>query len=227
MGETRRMASPAASPENPTLPLAPDDGADPELLALPDPPKGERRWTLALLVGTALASAAMAVTLRGEASYALSSGETEVLGALSTVAARGASYDNRYVRADGVLGSAGGIRFERPFTSDSFRVAPLPGHRDVWVELRVPAGAENGRFVPKASFEGRLVRFSSAGPKHRGLAASIERVTGEAVPEGAWLLVDEEAPKDARWAIVLLALFSAFCAWNLGVCVRLFRRAKS
>jgi hypothetical protein len=132
--------------------------------------------------------------------------------------------ENHFVRAEGMLGVAGGIRYERFFVDDSFRTLPVAGRRDVWVDLRVPAGQEGGRWEPPAALAGRLVRFASAGPRHRGLEAAIEDSTGTGVPPGAWLLVEGEAPEGARWSILMAAVFVACATWNLLAIARLTKR---
>jgi hypothetical protein len=198
---------------------------DPELLALPDPPRRERTVTVALLVTTAFASIAMVVALAGDAAYAFGADAAVDLGDLRGAPAD-ALVENRYVRAEGMLGAAGAIRYERPFESDSYRVSPIAGRPDLWVEVRVPVGSENARYVPPSHFAGRLVRFDRGGPRHRGLPAAVRDATGEPVPAGAWLLVDGESPASARWAVALVVLFGAFALWNLGAMARLLRRVK-
>jgi hypothetical protein len=199
------------------------DAVDPELLALPDPPRRERTFTVLLLAVTALASAAMVLALRFDAAYAFRSATPTDIGDLRTAPAA-ALEPNKLVHAEGMLGAAGAIRYEHAFEGDTYRVSPVAGRRDVWVEVRLPAGAESARYVPKSSFTGRLVRLDSAGPRHRGLAASVAAITGEAVPEGAWLLVDGEQPEGAKWAVALLALFAGFALWNAVAIARLVRR---
>jgi hypothetical protein len=202
-----------------------EEQLDPELISLPDPPRRERTWTLALLALTAFASLAMAVALRGDAKYAFASPMATDLGDLRDAPAT-ALVDNAFVRAHAMLGAAGAIRYERPFDEGSYRLSPVAGRRDVWVDVRVPAGQENARYVPPSSFSGRLVHLDAAGLRHRGLAAAIARATGEAAPRDAWLLVDGEPPNDARWAVALIALFAAFALWNVGAIVRLARRVR-
>jgi hypothetical protein len=96
----------------------------------------------------------------------------------------------------------------------------------VWVEIRVPEGVESDRFVPPTAFSGRLARFASAGPRHRGLASAIGELTSQKVPAGAWLLVDGETPAHARWAVALVALFVGFAAWNAVAIAKLVRRVR-
>ena len=196
---------------------------DPELLELPDPPRGERRSTLLVMPLAAVASAAMAVSLSRDASYALGSSSVTDLGDLSTSSG---FVSNSFVEGKGQLAGAGQLRYERPFESDSYRIAPVAGRNDVWVELRVPAGAESNRFVPKAEFSGRLVRFSQAGLRHRGLRSAIEDRTGQKVPENAFLLVDGQAPENSRAFAMLWVMFVGFAFWNVAAIASLVRKVK-
>ena len=50
--------------------------------------------------------------------------------------------------------------------------------------------------------------------------------TGQSVPEGAWLLVAGDAPMDARWAVLLVAMFTGFAVWNLAVIAKLMRKVR-
>ena len=122
-----------------------EDEVDPELLALPPPSRGRRRLTVALLAAVAVTATAMAVSLGGEAAYALAPAAEVDLGDLYGFHATGAE-NNRFVRGYGTLGGALAVKFERPFESDSYRVSPVMGRRDLWVEVRVPSGDEGGRY---------------------------------------------------------------------------------
>ncbi|HVJ95156.1 MAG TPA: hypothetical protein VM580_35505, partial [Labilithrix sp.] len=178
-----------------------EEELDPELLELPDPPKRERTLTVALLVFTALASLAMVLALRRDASYAFAPNDVRDLGDLNA-ASTGSFVENQYVSGHAMLGAAHAIRYERPLVSGSFRLMPVTRAdtgESIWVEVRVPPRGENVRWVPPSQVSGRLVRFESAGPRHRGLADAIRDVTGHDVPKGSWLLVDGAAPADARW----------------------------
>jgi hypothetical protein len=202
-----------------------EEALDPELLDLPDPPKRERSITVGMLVFTAFASLAMVVALRQDAAYAFASAQPADLGDLGAAPAT-AFVENGFVRGSAMLGAAHAIKYERPLVSDSFRLMPVAGRPNVWVEVRVPAGAENIRYVPPSQFTGRLVRFDSAGPKHRGLASAIRDATGQEVPESSWLLVEGDAPTGARWAIMLVAMFFGFAIWNLSMTAKLLRTVR-
>jgi len=205
-----------------------DDGPDPELLALPGPPKRERTLTVVLLAVTALASLGMVIALSRDAVYGLTSAreaDSSCTGEVTSLAGDAlTSLSNRYACGNARLGASGGVRFERPFATDSFRILPALGRQDLWVELRVPHGQENGRYVPPSFVGGRMVRFDEAGLRHRGLASAIDMTTGTKVPEGAYLLVADEGPSNARWACVLVVMFAAFFGWNVVAAARLLRR---
>lgn len=221
----------SASPDRAAEPLDLLE-ADPELLALPAPKRVDRALALGLMACATVATGLLAWSLRGEVGYALSSPEGLAasiagsptapleLGELTALAPTDAS-DNRYVRASGMLGTGGAIRYGRFAEGDSFRLAPVAGNERIWVEIRVPEGFEGPRYVPPTTFAGRLVRFDAAGLRHAGLRASVERATGTRVPEGAWLLVDGGSPRASRWALVLLVLFAAFATWNVVGMVRI------
>ena len=202
---------------------AEEDAEDPELLALPPPPKAQRAVTVALLLLVAVTASAMAFALRGEARYALTQPTEVDLGDLHELGPT-AAFDNQYVAAHGALGGALAVRFERPFEGDTYRLSPVRGGRDLWVEVRVPAGAEGGRYVPPTSFRGRLVRFEESGLRHKGLEAAVAGLTGGSIPADARLLVDGESPGGSRWALALEALFAGFAVWALWTTARLVRR---
>ncbi len=202
-----------------------EDAIDQELLDLPAPPRRERSATVGLLALTAVASLAMVAALRQDARYAFAGIQPTDLGDLGATSDDG-FMDGAFVRGHAMVGAAHAIKFERPLVSDSFRLMPVAGHPSVWVEVRVPAGAESVRYVPPNEFTGHLVRFASAGPRHRGLASAIHDATGQKVPTSSWLLVAGETPTGSRWALVLVAMFLGFAVWNLGIAAKLMRKVR-
>lgn len=222
------MSSRAMS-EAPAITDPRDEEVDPELLELPDPPKRDRTITVTLLLFTAVAAILAAFALRRDAAYAFTTAEPQDIGDIAAAPST-ALAANRFVRGTAMLGAAHAIRYERPFVSDSFRLMPVVKPNadapNVWVEVRVPAGAENVRWVPPAQITGRLVRFDGSGPKHRGLIDAVRDATGKDVPKDAWLLVEGDAPAGARLAVVLVLLFVGFAIWNVIVTARLLRRVE-
>jgi hypothetical protein len=166
------------------------------------------------MVVTAALAAAMAFTLRGEARYALTQSQPIEVGDL-TALHPSADLANHYVRASGLLGTTGAIKYGRAAEGDSFRLAPVAGNRNLWVEIRVPEGFEGPRFVPPAQFAGRLVPLAEAGIRHVGLARSVEQQTGTRLTPDAWILIDGSSPRASRWALALVLLFLGFAVWNV------------
>ncbi|MFO0549131.1 MAG: hypothetical protein U0271_12140 [Polyangiaceae bacterium] len=198
---------------------------DPELIALPSPPKRDRGIAVGLMLLTSIAALVMAWSLRGEAHYALARGAPEEVGALKNFTPS-SSQANHYVQGTGMLGTQGAIRYGRAAESDSFRLAPLAGNDKIWVEIRVPEGFEGPRFIPPTTFAGRLVPFSDAGLRHASLRGAVAEKGGVTVPPDAWILVDGSSPRASRWSLVLIALFVAFAGWNVFTVMRLLARVK-
>lgn len=223
--------------ESPSLPSAlelggalPVDDIDPDLVTLPDPPRAARRLASVVLAAGSVAAVAMAFLLRGDVLYALSATTPSSVGDLRTATdATLAAHDNGFVRAEGLLGAAGGIRYERPLRDSTFRALPVVGRPEddgVWVEVRVPPGQESGRWEPPRSFVGRLLRFDSVGLRHRGIARAIEEATPARVGRGSFLLIDGEDPDHGRWAAVLVVMFLGIAAYNAIGLGRIVRSVK-
>jgi len=225
-------------PLQPSLELAASGPADvdPELVSLPGPPRLGKTLAALALLAAAILSLAMAFALRRDVVFALSPSHPASLGDLRTAPrAMLAAHENRLVRANGLLGAAGGIRYERPLRGETFRTLAVvgrvaaagPGIDDtVWVEVRVPQGEESGRWEPPRSFVGRLVAFHAADLRHSGLAKAIEDATHVRVGRGALLLIDGDEPHGERWTVVLAAAFVGLGAWNALAFARLVRRLR-
>jgi hypothetical protein len=115
------------------------------------------------------------------------------------------------------------IRYKRPLERDSYRLAQLDGEPRVWVQVRVPELEEGPRFVPPASFVGRLLPVSALGIRQRGLRSAVGEAGLEPIPDDAWLLLDGESPQGLRWSIGLLVLLLAFSSFSVVGLVRLGR----
>jgi len=212
----------APHPSSPELLTPLESAIDPELLELPRPPRFERLVSVALMIMTAVVAAVMAIGLWGDVRYALAGAEPDDIGDLGRWAPDPRMRD-RFVRATGRLGSVGAIRYERPLERDSFRLAPVSGNDKVWIEMRVAAASEPGRFVPPTTFVGHLMQLEGAAFRYRGLERSVQEVTGAAIPADAWVLVDGATPAASRWTVALAALFAFFAGYNLVTIARMMR----
>lgn len=212
-------------PSRPSGPGADAADLDPELAALPAPPRRERTAAVVLMLLTTVAGVLMCLALLSEARYAFSAGQPLDVGELTSLKP-GEDLANRYIRATGLLGTSGAIHYGRAAEGDSFRVAPVAGNPQLWVEIRVPEGFEGPRFVPPTTFAGRLVPIGEAGVRHAGVVAQVREQTEVAIPPDAWLLIDGSSPRSSRWAVALVALFLAFAGWNAVGVARVLRRVK-
>jgi hypothetical protein len=210
---------------SPELSVAADGSADPELLALPRPPRQERTLSLVLMGMTALLALVMTGALVGDLRYAMRGQEPLDIGDLAGFEAA-ASPSNVFVRGTGRLSDAGAIRYDRALERDSFRLAPLASNEKIWVEMRIPsAGPEGSGVVGPTTFVGRLLPMQGAF-RYRGLARSVKQATGIVVADGAWVLVDGETPSASRWAVALAGLFAIFAMYNVVTIVRILRRVR-
>lgn len=203
--------------------VMPSDLHDPELVALPAPPRRERSLAAALMITTALAASLMCWALRGEVSYAFARPVPVEVGDLSSFRPETLPAST-YVEAKALLGTTGAIRYARPLEGDSYRLHPVAGNDRIWVEVRVPEGMEGPRFVPPTSFAGRLSPLKSSGIRHSGIAGSVSKQTDVEIRPDAWILSDGSSPRASRWSVALFALFAFFAGWNVFSTIRILRR---
>jgi len=196
---------------------------DQELAELPAPRRPWRRTTLLVLLLGSIGSLFLAMSVLPDVAYSLRGGEPVALGELGNNRRLDRGLANRWVQGEGELSTTKAIRYKRPLERDSYRLAELADNPRVWVQVRVPENEEGPRFVPPASFVGRLVPVSELSLRQRGLPDAVEKAGLEPPPADAWLLVDGESPKGQRWALGLLALLLAFSAFNVVGLLRLGR----
>jgi len=201
-------------------PLANEPPADRELLALPPPRRPWRRATLVTLSLGAALSVWLAFLVLPDARYSLQAGGVRDIGDLAR-ARLGPELENAWVRAGGQLSATKAVRFRRPLERDSYRLAQSEDNPNVWVQIRVPAGEEDPRFVPPDSFVGRLLPLSAASLRQGGIADAVDRAGLEPLRKNAWILLDGESPAANRWVLGLIGLLAAFATFNVVGLVRL------
>jgi hypothetical protein len=205
-----------------TPPSETKPASDHELIELPAPRRPWRRATLVTLSLAALGSVLLALAVLPDVAYALRGGPPRELGDL-TAARVPEELSDTWVHGQGQLSVTNAIRYRRPLESDSYRLASVEGNPKVWVQIRVPAGAEDPRFVPPDSFVGRLLPIRQLGLRQRGLREAVAEAGLPLPSEDAWLLVDGESPAAVRWAFGLFALLVAFAVFNVTGLLRLAR----
>jgi hypothetical protein len=215
--------------ESSELVVEPDPLIDPELVALPRPPRQERTISLLLMAVTGLLAAFMAVALAGDVKYAFAGSAPQVLGDLGRLLPTEAM-SNTFVRADGVLRREGGIRYHRPLETDEFQLVPVSGNDRIWVELRIPPAAlgtaSSPDAAPPVSFVGRLLPVRDIAFGWGGLRRSLSATAGMPIPPDAWVLLDGATPVSSQWTVALAALLVLFVAYNLVTMARILRPAR-
>jgi hypothetical protein len=199
-----------------------NEPSDSDLAELPAPRRPWRRTTLFVLWLGAVGSLFLALSVLPDVTFSLRGGEPIDVGELGRKPLN-AALENHWVRGQGELSVTKAIRYRRPLEGGSYRLAEIASNPRVWVQVRVPENEEGPRFVPPASFVGRLVPASTLGVRHRGLAAAVEEAGLEPLEDDTWLLLDGESPEGLRWILGLLVLLLAFAAFNVVGLSRLLR----
>ncbi|RYZ01131.1 MAG: hypothetical protein EOO73_36515 [Myxococcales bacterium] len=205
------------------------EAPDADLEALPPPRRPWRKLTLVVMASTLLGSLVLAASLSGEVRFSVSSQHPRGVGELSGFAPRSGD-ENTWVQGEGELEVKGAIAYRRPLESDSYRLSRVQGTEKLWVQVRVPRDDDDPshkRFVPPASFVGRLVPAEGGGIRLSQLGSAIAEAGGRPLPPDAWLLIDGEAPATTRWTLGVLVLLLGFAAFNLVGLLRLLRPAAS
>src|SRR5689334_21018970 len=202
-----------------------DPLVDPELVALPRPPRQERTISLLLMALTALLASLMTAALASDVIYAFAGGAPEAVGDLARLVPA-SELRNKFVRAGGALRLESAIRYERPLESDTFQLVPVAGNDHIWVELRVPPGAANATAAPPMTFVGRLLPMKSIAFGWGGLRRSPAATSGAPIAADAWVLVDGATPTSSQWTVGLAAFLAAFVAYNFVMIARIVRPAR-
>ena len=139
-------------------------------------------------------------------------------------AAELATHAGGVISGTGLLGASGAVSFVRPFAPDvRYRLMPVAGRDDLWVEVSMPEGEQGARWVPPHEVLGRLERLDGLGHRHRGLRAAVERVRNAPLPVDTYVIVNGDVPAGNRWAMALAALFLISMLYNGLMAARLVR----
>jgi hypothetical protein len=211
--------------ESSELVASADALVDPELVALPRPPRQERTISLLLMALTGLLAVFMTFALASDVAYAFEGAVPDAIGDLSKLTP-GPALANKFVRAEGALRADGAIRYRRPLETDSFQLVPVAGNDRIWVELRIVPGTPNTTAAPAVTFVGRLLSMQSIAFGFGGLRRSGAATAGASIPADAWVLVDGAVPVSSQWTIALAALLALFAAYNAVTIARILRPAR-
>jgi len=208
--------------------VAPPQAAlDPELLALPAPPRRTRAMAVSLLGVTAVFAVLLMIGLASDVRYAFTAATPDDIGDLVGLDPR-AAHGNAFVTARAQLDMGRAVGYARTTESDWFTLAPVVGNERLWVEMRMPSERSLAGFRAPSLFVGRLVPVHSAAFRYRGLGRSSD-ANGSVMPplaEDAWVLVDGATPTSVRWSAALLLLIAVFAGYSVTTIGRLLRRVR-
>jgi hypothetical protein len=195
-----------------------DTELDPELVALPAPPRGRRLWAMVLMAAVVALALGLVSSVRSDIAYALRPDRAELLGdALRLEPASLPS--NAYVVVRGTPMLSGMVRFEAGLLGGEYVVFPLAGQRNVFVQ--VPAETlRDPRTAASTEFAGRMITFGELGGRFRVVREFLARRMGMPVTGETFLVVADDLPHGHSWSL----FFAAFCLAIVGLNVWLFSR---
>ncbi len=193
------------------------DAVDPELLALPAPPRGRRLSTLAMMALVVVAAMALAVSLRHDLAYFFSSAQTIDLGDVRTVDPATLE-PNSHVRISGTPMMSRAVRYRRVLTGGRYVIFPLAGQRTVYVQVDDRQDA-----LGRSEFSGRLVTFSQVDGRMSAVRNYLGREMSLPVSGESFLILADESPGSYGWALVLAAICALFVLIDVLLLLRWFR----
>jgi hypothetical protein len=195
-----------------------EDELDPELAALPAPPRARRLWAMVLMAAVVALALSLMSSLRSDMAYALRPNRAELLGDAVRLPNAGLP-SNAYVIVRGTPMLAGMVRFDAGLFGSEYVVFPLAGQRNVFVQ--VPAESlRDPRSAASTEFAGRMITFSELGGRFRVVREFLARRMGMPVTGETYLVVADDLPRSHIWAL----LFGAFCAAVIVLNAWLFSR---
>ncbi|MFI5307950.1 MAG: hypothetical protein ACHQ53_11380 [Polyangiales bacterium] len=197
------------------------DGVDPELLALPAPPQGQRLLSLGLLCSVVVAGAALLLHLRADVSYGFAADRVVDIG--EATSARLAELPaNSYVRVRGAPMLSHMVRYQRALSGQVYAVFPLAGQRQIFVQIPIEALRDPMR-TAQGEFSGRLMSFGQLGGRLRAVREYLATELSLPVTAESWVVLAEEPPSAYGWALLLSAVCLAIVVLAAGLIARWFR----
>ena len=198
-------------------PASDRDAVDPELLALPAPPRARRMMTLVVMAVVVVAAMALALSLRHDLAYFFSSPATIDLGDVSTIDPAELE-PNSHVRISGTPMMSRAVRYRRVLTGGRYMVFPLAGQRTVYVQVEDRTDA-----LGQSEFSGRLVTFGQLGSRMSTVRGYLGGELDLPVSNESFLILADESPSSYGWAFVLAALCLLFVLIDVWLLLRWFR----
>ncbi len=198
---------------------APD--VDPELEALPPPPRARRLVAITLMALTVAASLGLAASLRKDVAYFFADGRVIDLGDVGGVDPA-VLQPNTYVRVAGVPMASGTVRYTRIIGGSTYAVFPLAGQRTVFVQIPID-GPDDERMLSRREYVGRLVTFGQLAGRFGNVRSYLDGAMDMPVSSESFLVLADEPPGSYAWALALSALCLLFVLVNVWLMIRWFR----
>ncbi|MCB9661504.1 MAG: hypothetical protein H6726_27905 [Sandaracinaceae bacterium] len=190
------------------------DETDPELLALPAPPRGLRMATLSMMAVVVAAAVSLALSLRADLAYFFGQNEVTLLGS-ATALDPAQLVPNTYVQVEGSPMLSTAVRYRRVLGSDHYTLYPLAGQRNVYVQVAYE-DADQERLATRREFTGRLVTFGQLGGRFTSVRHYLETRMDQPVSADSLVLLADEPPSSYAWALavaVLAVLIGLLDSW--------------
>lgn len=194
---------------------------DPELLALPAPPRGRRFLSLALLGAVVVAAGSLLFYLRADLAYCFASDRAANIGE-ATTARLSVLVPNTYVRVRGTPMLSHTLRYERALSGEAYAVFPLAGQRQIFVQVPLAALRDPAR-AAQGEWSGRLLTFGQLGGRLRAVRGYLASQMGLPVTAESFVVLAEEPPGAYGWALLLCGLCVAIAALAGWLMFRWFR----
>lgn len=202
----------------PIVPAGTLSEVDPELLALPAPPRGRRLLAMTLMAAVVGLSLGLLSSVRSDLAYAFSPERAIDVGDAKAVVP-GALASNRYVRVSGTPMVSGMVRFKSGVFGTEHVVFPLAGQRNVFVQVEA-ASLRDPKMGARSEFAGRLSTFDELGGRFRVVREFLSKRMDMPISGETYLVVADDPPGTHTWAL----LFAAFCVGVVGLNIWLFSR---
>jgi hypothetical protein len=194
---------------------------DPELVALPAPPRGMRLLSLALLAAVVAAAGALLLHLRADVAYTFASDRAADIG--DAAKARLAELvPNSYVRVRGTPMLSRMVRYERALSGEAYAVFPLAGQRQIFVQVPLAALQDPAR-VAQGEFSGRLLTFGQLGGRLRPVRQFLASTMHLPVTAESFVVLAEEPPAANGWVLALCTLCVGIIVLAGSLMLRWFR----
>lgn len=195
-----------------------EDGLDPELVALHQPPAARRYVTLLVMGLVAAAAVTLLLSLRYPVAYYFSRPEVQDLGS-ATQLEPATLVPNTQVRVHGAPMWSATVRYSRLLLGGDHEIFPLAGQRRLFVSRPLGAEVDTGA----TEFSGRLVTFRQLGARYGGLREHLANQLELPVSADTFVLLAGEPPESYGWALWLALLGLLALVVDVALMLRWFR----